>query len=316
MVLNQEPTLSKNLGSPFREIVTGCLVKEPKDRWTAQQVLTTLKPPVIQFATPLASPSPQVLTLDLPGNIKLEMIKIPAGSFLMGSTKAEVKRLNQEYSMDCYNRELPQHRVTLQEYYLGKYPVTQEQYQAVMGNNPSYFKDNPKNPVEQVSWKDTKAFCQKVYDITEQKVRLPTEAEWEYGCRAGTTTPFYFGETISTEQANYDGNYTFGEGKKGIYQQKTTLVRSFPPNKFGLYDMHGNVREWCEDSWHDSYAEKPESIKQNGNTIWSSSNKSLHVLRGGSWVEVPSYCRSADRLWFDAGSWSSNDGFRLALSIS
>ena len=306
MVLSQEPTLSANLGSPFREIVTGCLIKDSKDRWTVKQVLTALHPPVIQFA------SPSLLILDLPNNIKLEMIKIPAGNFLMGSTEAEVKRLNQEYSTDWYNCELPQHRVTLQEYYLGKYPVTQKQYQAVMGKNQSHFKDSPKNPVENVSWNDAKTFCQKLYEITGQEYRLPTEAEWEYGCRAETKTPFYFGETLSTEQANYNGNYN---EKGDIYREKTTPVGSFAENKFGLYDMHGNVRDWCEDSWH-SYAEKPDSIKQNGNTIWSSSNESLHILRGGSWHSDPRYCRSANRNGLNADFRSYYGGIRLALSIS
>ena len=307
MVLNEEPTLSANLGSPFREIVTGCLVKEPKDRWTAQHILKALQPSVIQFP----SPRPQVLTLELSNNIKLEMIKIPAGSFLMGGTETEVKRLNQEYSTDWYNNELPQHQVTLQEYYLGKYPVTQEQYQAVMGNNPSSFTNNPKNPVENISWNDAKAFCQKLYEITGQECRLPTEAEWEYGCRAGTTTPFYFGETLSTEQANYNGNHTFRQGEKGIYRGKTTPVGSFPANKFGLYDMHGNVYEWCEDSWYTSYAEKPDNLKQDGNIIWSSNNEKRHVLRGGSWNLNPRYCRSAIRSRGNAVGRNFERGFRL-----
>ncbi|MEB3193095.1 MAG: bifunctional serine/threonine-protein kinase/formylglycine-generating enzyme family protein [Snowella sp.] len=319
-VMNCELNLP-SLPDEFKPIILGCLQKDRQRRWTANQVLSALQPPVIQFATPQVSPSPrpaisaspQVLTLNLPGNVKLEMIKIPAGSFLMGSTEAEVKRLNQEYSTDWHNCELSQHRVTLQEYYLGKYPVTQEQYQAVMGNNPSYFKDNPKNPVETVSWNDAKAFCQEVYEITGQKVRLATEAEWEYGCRAGTTTPFYFGETISTEQANYHGNYTFGQGEKGICRQKTTPVGSFPANKFGLYDMHSNVCEWCEDSWHENYKEKPETLRQNGSIIWSSSNEHRRVLRGGTFDSTPKDCRSAVRSRNNADRWNNCIGFRLAL---
>ncbi len=282
-----------DLEEPWWKIIQGCLQVNRQQRWTAKQVLSELN-----------SENIPVLTIILPGGIELEMIKIPAGSFLMGSADNE---------FDAYASEKPQHRVTLQEYYLGKYPVTQEQYQAVMGNNPSRFKDNSNNPVEQVIWNDAKAFCQKLKEITGKEFRLPTEAEWEYGCRAGTTTPFYFGETTSTEQANYNGNYTFGEGKKGIYREKTTPVGSFPANKFGLYDMHGNVWEWCEDSWHDSYAEKPESIKQNGNTLWSSSNELPHILRGGSWSRDPRYCRSAIRR--RGGKGSNYNGFRLALPI-
>ena len=285
-----------DLEQPWRKIIQGCLQVDRQQRWTAQQVLSELN-----------LENPPLLTLTLPGGVELEMIKIPAGSFLMGSA---------DNDPGAYGEEKPQHRVTLQEYYLGKYPVTQEQYQAVMGNNPSRFQDNLKNPVDSVSWNDAKAFCQKVYELTGKKVRLPTEAEWEYGCRAGTTTPFYFGETISTEQANYNGNYTFGQGEKGIYRQKTTPVGSFIANKFGLYDMHGNVWEWCEDGWHESYAEKPESIKQNGNTIWSSSNELRHILRGGFWFVNPSFCRSANRDWDGADVRYDFYGFRLALSIS
>jgi formylglycine-generating enzyme required for sulfatase activity len=210
------------------------------------------------FKSPQAFPSPpvpipqspQILIETLPGNIKLEMVKIPAGSFLMGlmgTEEAEVIRWGKEYETDIFKWEMPQHRVNLQEFYLGKYPVTQEQYQAIMEHNPSHFKDNPNNPVEKVSWNGAQKFCQKLNDKTKKNYRLPSEAEWEYACRAGTTTSFYFGETISTDQANYDGNYIFGKGKRGVYRQKTTPVGSFPANKFGLYDLHGNVWEWCED---------------------------------------------------------------------
>ncbi|MEB3123910.1 MAG: bifunctional serine/threonine-protein kinase/formylglycine-generating enzyme family protein [Snowella sp.] len=310
-VMNCELNLPP-LPEEFKPIILGCLQQDRQRRWTAQQVLKTLQPPVIQFASP--SPIPpvssrlQVLTLNLPNNIKLEMIKIPAGSFLMGSSEAEVKRLNHEYSIDLSNRELPQHRVTLQEYYLGKYPLTQEQYQAVMGNNPSCFQDNPKNPVENVSWNDAKAFCQKVYEKTGQKVRLPTEAEWEYGCRAGTQTRYYFGDN-----ENQLGEYAWFNKNSDA---KTHPVGQKKPNQWELYDMHGNLWEWCEDSWHGSYAEKPESIKQNGNTIWPSSNELRHILRGGSWDLDPRNCRSANRYGLIADIWYNDLGFRLALSIS
>ena len=303
-----------DLKEPWQKVIEGCLQVNRQQRWTAKQVLSALQPPVIQFASPLvsSSPNPPILTLTLPGGVELEMLKIPAGSFLMGTNEIEIKRLNQEYKEEFYH-EYYQHQVTLKEYYLGKYPVTQEQYQAVMGNNPSHFKDNPKSPVECVSWNDAKAFCQKIYELTRQEVRLPTEAEWEYGCRAGTTTPFYFGETISTEQANYNGNYPLGNEKKGIYREKTTPVGSFSANKFGLYDMHGNVWEWCEDTWHESYAEKPESLKQNGNITWSSNDDPLHVLRGGSWDYDSYFCRSTFRHWEDFLYGDEMNSFRLAL---
>jgi formylglycine-generating enzyme required for sulfatase activity len=267
----------------------------------------------------------------LPGGVALELIKIPVGSFMMGTDKTEVKRLNQEYSTDWYNCELPQHRVTLQEFYLGKYPVTQEQYQAVMGNNPANFQDNPKNPVEQVSWQDAQAFCQKLKELTGQDFCLPTEAEWEYACRAGTQTRYYFGDDESQL-----GDYTWygdNSGKNPLDSQKlwsdqpdgskyleklqnngcqTHPVGQKKPNAWGLYDMHGNVWEWCEDLWHESYAEKPENIKNNGSIIWSDSNKKYRVLRGGSWDINPRYCRSANRGRNNLDNRINFYGFRVA----
>ncbi len=165
------------LPDQFKPIILGCLQQNHQRRWTAQQILKALHPTVIEFVSPPVSPSPnpQILIQDLPNNIKLEMIKIPSGSFMMGSA-------NNNLNTDNY--ESHQHQVTLQQYFLGKYLVTNKQYQAVVGNNPSYFKDNPKNPVECVSWNDAKTFCQKLKEITGKEFRLPTEAEWEYGCRA------------------------------------------------------------------------------------------------------------------------------------
>ena len=164
----------------------------------------------------------------------------------MGSPKEEKERKDDEI----------QHKVTLTKgFYMGVYTVTQEQWQEVMGNNPSHFKGEKNLPVEHVSWDDCQEFIKKLREKDKKPYRLPTEAEWEYACRAGTTTPFHFGETISTDQANYNGNFTYGNGKKGVYREKTTPVGSFPANAWGLHDMHGNVWQWCQD-WYGDYPQK------------------------------------------------------------
>jgi formylglycine-generating enzyme required for sulfatase activity len=144
--------------------------------------------------------------------------------------------------------------------------------------------------------------------MANKTYRLPTEAEWEYACRGGTTTPFYCGETISTDLANYNGNYTYGQGQKGEYREKTTKVGIFPANPFGLYDMCGNVREWCEDGWHENYISAPTD-----GSAWTSLS-SGRLLRGGSWYVNPELCRSAYRNYNDAGFDGNHYGFRVVCS--
>ena len=179
-------------------------------------------------------------------SIGMKFVWIPPGNFMMGSPKEEKERQDNE----------TQHKVTLTKgFYMGVYTVTQEQWQEVMGNNPSHFKGEKNLPVEKVSWDDCQEFIKKLREKDKKPYRLPTEAEWEYACRAGTTTPFHFGETISTDQANYNGNFIYGNGKKGVYREKTTPVGSFPANAWGLHDMHGNVWQWCQD-WYGDYPQK------------------------------------------------------------
>ncbi|WP_427157748.1 SUMF1/EgtB/PvdO family nonheme iron enzyme [Aliinostoc sp. HNIBRCY26] len=216
---------------------------------------------------------------DLGNGISLEMVQIPGGTFMMGSPDGE-----------GYDNEKPQHQVTVPGFFMGKYPVTQEQYQAIMGTNPAQFKGE-KRPVESVSWDDAVEFCQKLSQKTGKTYRLTSEAEWEYACRAGTTTPFYFGETITPDLVNYDGNYSYGDAPKGKYRQQTTNVGIFPPNAFGLYDMCGNIWEWCQDIYNNSYQGAPTD----GSAWLTGSDNSLRVLRGGSWYLNPVYCRSANR---------------------
>ncbi|MBW4591749.1 MAG: formylglycine-generating enzyme family protein [Brasilonema angustatum HA4187-MV1] len=258
----------------------------------------------------------QYFTEDLGNGVTLEMVEIPGGTFMMGAPK------NEQGSKD---NERPQHQVTVQPFFMGRYPVTQAQWRAVaalpqvnkeLDPNPSYFKGDNR-PVERISWYDALEFCARlnfrINFTAGRDYRLPSEAEWEYACRAGTMTPFYFGETITTDLANYDGNYTYGNAPKGEYRQETTTVGSFPPNAFGLYDMHGNVLEWCADTWHPNY----EGALKDGSE-WIAENNNNHLLRGGSWHYVPDRCRSASRLNDDEGVGNifGYDGFRVACSAA
>jgi len=189
---------------------------------------------------------------------------------------------------------------------MGRYAVTQAQYEAVIGKNPSNFK-GAKRPVENVSWNDAQEFCKKLSQTTGRKYRLPSEAEWEYACRAGTTTPFHFGETITSALANYNGTYIYQSEPEGEYRSQTTNVGSFPPNAFGLYDMHGNVWEWCEDVYHKTY----EGAPTDGSAWNVGEDSDRRMLRGGSWNYFPRFCRSAARINYDAGERSNYFGFRV-----
>jgi formylglycine-generating enzyme required for sulfatase activity len=229
----------------------------------------------------------EILTQD----VTLEMVAIPGGNFMMGSPTEEA---------GSDDRERPQHRVTVKPFHMGKYPVTQAQWQAVarlpqinreMEPDPSFFKGNNR-PVELISWYDAEEFCKRLSKATGRNYRLPSEAEWEYACRAGTSTPFHFGQTITPELANYDGTYVYGAGLQGKYREQTTAVGSFKvANAFGLYDMHGNVLEWCADDWHDNYEGAPRD-----GAAWLGNDSQHAVLRGGSWLDYPNNSRSAFRL--------------------
>jgi len=272
-------------------------------------------------------------TEDLGNGVTLEIVKIPGGRFLMGTADSDRKKIIQEYvkggvsqsDAETYvGRETPQHEVTVQSFWMGKYAVTQAQYAAIIdGTNPAKFK-GAQRPVEQVSWDDAIAFCTQLSQKTGKLYRLPSEAEWEYACRAETTTPFHFGETITPDLANYNGNYTYGEAPKGTYREQTSDVGSFPANAFGLYDMHGNVWEWCADQWYGSYANKPESLKQNGAIAWTTENTKvspkpdeaeLRLLRGGSWYVNPWLCRSAYRYGCRRDLRGNGIGFRLVCAV-
>ncbi|MGC9524012.1 MAG: SUMF1/EgtB/PvdO family nonheme iron enzyme [Limnospira sp.] len=257
---------------------------------------------------------------DLGNGVTLEMVLIPGGTFLMGSP-----------SNEGYDWEKPQHRVTVQPFLMGKYPVTQEQWRQVAGfpklrrdlkPDPSNFK-GLNLPVEKVSWYDAIEWCARLSKKIGKPYRLPSEAEWEYAARAGTTTPFHVGETLTTDLANYDGNYTYGSGAKGVFRKKTTPVGYFQhANAFGLYDIHGNVREWCADPWHENYNGAPsEGRVWDGKNIYDNyvdnlvnllNAKERRVLRGGSWNSNPVYCRCAFRGRYVPDFLVNDLGFRVS----
>ncbi|MDY0361209.1 MAG: formylglycine-generating enzyme family protein [Desulforegulaceae bacterium] len=228
----------------------------------------------------------------------MEFVYIKPGTFMMGSPSSESGRYDHE----------KQHKVTLTKgFFMQTTEVTQAQWKKVMGNNPSDFKNCGDNcPVENVSWYGAKDFIRKLNNKDKNfTYRLPTEAEWEYAARGGTTTPFYLGNCLSTKEANYDGNYPLSGCSKGQYRKTTIPVKSFSPNKFGLYDMHGNVWEWCED-WKGDY---PSGHVTDPSGPGSGSYR---VLRGGSWSYDARSCRSANRYYFSPGYTDDSRGFRLA----
>jgi formylglycine-generating enzyme required for sulfatase activity len=261
--------------------------------------------------------------------VVLTMVEIPAGTFQMGSPPGEEGRdwyaslssvLKQGLGVEGRDVEA-QRRITVPAFRIGRFPITQAQWNVVAGfeklerelnADPSYFK-GPERPVEQVSWHDAIEFCRRLSKHTGRNYTLPSEAQWEYACRAGTTTPFHFGETLTTELANYDGNYTYGQGLKGTYREQTTNVGSFTANAWGLQDMHGNVWEWCLDRWHPSREKAPtdDSAWQEPASDLAKDYQDRRLLRGGSWFFTPGYCRSASRLGSRPADLHFNVGFRV-----
>ena len=264
----------------------------------------------------------------------LTMLWMPPGRFLMGSPADEPQRSDAEG---------PQHEVRLQGFFMGQTPVTQAQWQAVARWRPSPGQGSwseqldpdpvsklsePKRfrgaqrPVVNVSWAQAMAFCRRLSQRTGRHYTLPSEAQWEYACRAGTSTAFHFGATLTTELANYDGNYPYGDGQKGVYRNQTTDVMNFPANAWGLHDMHGNAWEWCLDQRHDNYEGAPHDgsawVDDDFNNI-NAKNINIkkdyrlvsRLLRGGSWFDFPGNCRSAFRLYFLPVNLPLSVGFRV-----
>lgn len=259
------------------------------------------------------------------GGIDMEMVHVPGGEFAMGTNAAEAVEVRKEIerywkdSGDWVNKELPQHEVIVPDFYIGKFQVTQAQWRTVarwpkvkidLTLDPSNFKGDLL-PVEQVSWADAQEFCARLTKKTGKLYRLPNEAEWEYACRAGTMTPFAFGETITTEFVNCDGNNPYAGTEKGEFRKQTSPVGSLGvANAFGLFDLHGNVWEWCQDVWHESY----DSAPRDGSAWLSGGDSSLRVLRGGSWYDDSRNCRAASRSWLAPGLITSVIGVRVVFA--
>jgi formylglycine-generating enzyme required for sulfatase activity len=273
----------------------------------------------------------------LTDEIELEMVAIPGGEFIMGSPESEYNRSEDE---------TPQHLVTIQPFFMGKYPVTEAQWHAIADTLPvernldlnsgglleedlpveeMYWGKATNLPVTGMFWDQAIEFCHRLSRDTGRNYRLPTEAEWEYACRAGTETPFSFGQTITTDLANYRGtdcgnvdeqwflSGSYDRGPKGIFRDDITPIDAFPPNAFGLYDMHGNVSEWCLDPWHGNYRGAPAD-----GSAWISGGDDNVVIRGGSFNTFPAHCRSASRHLQTLERYSRycTKGFRVVCEIS
>jgi len=231
-------------------------------------------------------------------SIGMEFQLIPPGTFKMGSPQDE----------EWHRPDEILHPVTITKaFYMAKTEVNQGQWKALMGENPSFFEGDAL-PVETVTWEDAAKFCRKLSDKEGIQYRLPTEAEWEYACRAGTITPFHSGETISTDRANYDGNHTYANGRKGIFRETTTKAGSFPPNAWGVCDMHGNVWEWCAD-WYGDYPQGEVSDPT------GPASGDRRISRGGCWINFPAVCRSANRAKVVPLSWNFHTGFRVVRVV-
>jgi formylglycine-generating enzyme required for sulfatase activity len=257
--------------------------------------------------------SAEFLSENLRDRIGLEMVKIPGGTYLMGSPDGQGN-----------DNERPQHSVTISACFIGKYPIKQAQWRAVaalpqvdipLNPDPAFFKgDNL--PVERVSWSEAVEFCQRLSRLSGHYYRLPSEAEWEYACRAQTTTPFYIGETIATNFANYNGKFIYANEQPGEYRETTTPVDKFLPNAFGLSDLHGNLWEWCADEWHPNYEQAPTD-----GSVWTQRDRQLpdripRVVRGGAWNSQPKKCCCAFRNYIEEANitWKMV-GFRIVRQI-
>jgi eukaryotic-like serine/threonine-protein kinase len=246
----------------------------------------------------------EIFDQELGDGVLLTMVKIPAGKFMMGS-------LDQEEGREVH--EQPQHLVKIPEFYLGQTQITQAQWGAIFQDKSMIFGKNSQLPIDSINWFDAIAFCQRLSQKTGHKYRLPSESEWEYACRARTTTPFAHGDTIVPAIVNHNGEYPYANAPRGGCLEKTTPVGTFPPNQFGLYDMHGNLWEWCLDEWFDDYFNAPTDGSFRGSIDGQSDLDLLRVVRGGSWSSHARSCRAANRMSLFASFRDHHYGMRVAL---
>ena len=271
----------------------------PRVVQTESQTLETVQVDDTGLIKAKSQVSVTLLRQPLPDGSSLDMVLLPAGTFLMGSPHAQGHR-----------DEEPQHLVHVNAFYLSQTTITQRQYKAVMKKLHPCRGKGLDFPVDRVSWFDAQGFCMKLSKCTGRDYRLPAEAEWEYACKAGTFTDFTYGNMITTDLANYVGLHTYRDGPEGIYRHGPIPPRGFPPNKFGLFDMHGNLDEWCLDTWHENYVAAPIDAAP-----WIREGTTERVIRGGSWHDPPLLCRSASRLKLDPADGEDFMGIRIALSL-
>jgi formylglycine-generating enzyme required for sulfatase activity len=243
-----------------------------------------------------------VLGLDIGGGLTMKFVRISKGTFLMGAPDGE---------HEASAEEKPQRRVTIsRDFYIGMYAVTQAEYRIVTGQSPSKFRGG-RHPVEHVSWRDAMAFCHRLSDLLNRRIELPTEAQWEYACRAGTTTPFHFGWKLNGDLANCNGEKPYGTNEKGPYKATTEPVGTYPANPWGLYDMHGNVWEWCQDEYSPYVpGEQSDPIQ-----VPPDSRNGRRIVRGGSWKLPARDSRAAPRFNWSPGDRYDDFGFRVCFRV-
>ena len=289
-------------------------------RWFRFEHWVCLVGIAVVLSTSSAQETPRVTT----NSIGMKLHRIPAGTFKMGSPRTEPGRTRKEF----------QHEITLSRpFHIGVYEVTQAEYVTVMSdaanfrNRAAFNGDrggSPQHPMENVEWKNAVEFCNRLSDRPAEKraarkYRLPTEAEWEYACRAGSTTPFHFGDSLASSLANFNGNYPYGKVKPGVYRRKTAKVGSYQANAFGLYDMHGNVAEWCSDFYDPEYYEDSPEKNPLGppvGVVETTYGDFFRVVRGGCWVDDARACRSAYRYRAMPGTQYRLIGFRVACIVA